>query len=491
MTRRLLSRFAIAMALMFALLRADKCAAGLINGRYEFQVQYSPVCLNGVYPMTLGDMKTGCSLAAKIDGSGNITGATDLRTLIVPVAGTVVSANGKVTLQLRTSDQNPAPLRGHFNGELQGKHFVGTATRQDGTVAFDVDVTSTALLQVTFDLHITVNAGQVTGTGTASSCGVQVPVNVTGSNTPDKCTLSVTGVDLPHFVWNGSGKPSYAGFTATYSATGFGISTSGSGVIVAPKPTAPALLANISTRLAAQTGENVLIAGFIVTGSKPKKVMVRAIGPSLPVAGKLIDPQLELHNAAGAIIAKNDNWSEAANKQAIIDSTIPPTAEKEAAILTTLNPGAYTAIVSGVNGTTGVALAEVYDLDVKGSSRLANISTRGYVQTADNVMIGGLIILGNAPQRVMVRAIGPSLPVSNKLADPILELHDPNGGLLASNNDWGTDYPNDIRATTIAPESPKESAIVAALLPGAYTAIVRGVNGATGVALVEAYGLNP
>jgi hypothetical protein len=482
---------ALAMASIIAVSLADKCHAGLISGQYEFKVPYSAVCLYGTYPMSVGNMTTGCSLAANVDASGNITGGLDLRTLKVPITGTLVSANGKMTLQLQTSQQNPPPLQAQFKGDLQGNQFVGTATRYDGTVPFTVDISAMAPLEVTFAVQIAVDQqGQVTGTGTASSCNVTVPVTVTGSNTSNSCALHITGVNLPNFVWNGSGEPSYTGFTATYTAYGFGVSASGSGVIVAPKATAPALLANISGRLPAQINDNVLIGGFIVTGKQPKTVIIRAIGPSLSVPGKLLDPQLELHDASGAIIRKNDNWKDAANKQAIIDSTIPPADDRESAILVSLAPGAYTAIVNGVNNTTGIALVEVYDLDRTVDSKLANISTRGLVQTGDNVLIGGFIVLGTDPQKVVVRVIGPSLPLPDKLIDPILELYDPNGDVLAINDDWVSNRA-EVVATNLSPASDKESVIIGTLIPGGYTAIVRGVNGATGVAVVEVYGLNP
>jgi hypothetical protein len=465
------------------------CAAGLVSGQYQFQVPYSPVCLNGVYPLTVGAMTTGCFLSVNMDASGGLTGTLDLRTVKGPATGSLVLQNNILSLQVQISGQY---IPGQIESQLHGNEFVGTASNSMGTVPCTMDVSMVGPLQVTFDLTITVNSqGQVTGTGTARSCNVQVPVNVTGSNAPDKCTLRATGVNLNNFVWEGTGKPTYTGFTAAWTANGFGVSQTGDAVVVAPKATAPALLANISTRLAAQTGDNVLIGGFIVTGTQPKKVIIRAIGPSLPLAGKLADPKLELHDSSGAVIAANDNWKDAANKQAIIDSTIPPQNDKESAILMSLAPGAYTAIVSGVGNTTGIALVEVYDLDRTVDSRLANISTRGFVQTGDNILIGGFIVLGTAPQKVIVRAIGPSLPLANKLKDPTLELHDPNGGLLAANDDWVSDQGSEIVATKVPPTSDKESAIVATLLPGGYTAIVRGVNGATGVAVVEAYGLNP
>jgi hypothetical protein len=154
------------------------------------------------------------------------------------------------------------------------------------------------------------------------------------------------------------------------------------------------------------------------------------------------------------------------------------------------NSSAYTATVRGVDNGTGVGLVEVYDLDRTVDSKLANISTRGFVQTEDNVLIGGLIVLGQDPLRVIVRAIGPSLPVAGALENPTLELHDGNGALIASNDNWRSDQEAEIIATGIPPSNDLESAIVQNLAPGNYTAIVAGANSTTGVALVEAYGLN-
>jgi hypothetical protein len=477
---------------LFGLFASSLWAGGLVSGNYHFQVPYSPVCLNGVYPLTVGDMTTGCTLSVNIDASGGLTGTLNLRSLTGPISGTFLLANNSASLQLETSGQDATGIPSQIDGQLIDGQFIGTATTSNGTVACTLDVSAAAQLIVTFDLTLTVDAqGQVSGTGTASNGGVVVLVNVTGTSGVDVCTLVATGVSPPDFVWVGTGKPNFTGFTAAYTAHGFGASRIGGGVVVAPKATAPALLGNISTRLSAQTGDNVLIGGFIVTGTQPKKVLIRAIGPSLPLTGSLADPKMELHDSSGMLLDTNDNWKDAANKQAIIDTTIPPQNDKESAILITLEPGAYTAIVSGVNNTTGIALVEVYDLDLTVDSKLANISTRGLVQTGDNVMIGGFIVLGTEAQKVMVRAIGPSLPVPDNLDDPTLELHDPNGTLLAANDDWVSDQGLDILATTIPPLNDKESAIVATLLPQAYTAIVRGVNGTSGVALVEAYALQP
>jgi CSLREA domain-containing protein len=252
-------------------------------------------------------------------------------------------------------------------------------------------------------------------------------------------------------------------------------------------------LANISTRLRVETGDNVLIGGFIVTGTQPKKVIVRAIGPSLPFADKLADPILELHDASG-IIETNDNWGDSPNKQATIDSTIAPTNPLESAIVRILpaNNAAYTAVVRGVNGQTGIGVVEVYDLDTAAGSRLANISTRGFVQSGDNVLIAGTIVVGPAAQKVIVRAIGPSLNIAGKLADPTLQIVDSNGAQLAFNDNWRTDQQAEITATGVAPTSDAESAIVYTLpANGAnYTAVVRGANNSTGIAVVEMYVLN-
>jgi hypothetical protein len=248
-------------------------------------------------------------------------------------------------------------------------------------------------------------------------------------------------------------------------------------------------LLNISARLRVQTGDNVLIGGFIITGTEPKKVIVRGIGPSLAgfgLADVLADPTLELHNGA-ATLARNDDWRE--HQVEVLATGIPPTNDLESAIVATLSPGAYTAILAGKNGGTGVGLVEVYDMDTAANSKLANISTRGLVETGDNVLIGG-IIPSKGLTKVVVRAIGPSLAsfgITNPLLNPTLELYDASGTPIASNDDWQSSQSDLIQATHLAPNDGRESAIFATLRPGPYTAIVRGKNGTTGIAVVEAY----
>ena len=253
-------------------------------------------------------------------------------------------------------------------------------------------------------------------------------------------------------------------------------------------------MGNISTRLRVETGDNILIGGFIITGTQSKRIIVRAIGPSLPLTGALDDPILELRDAAGGLILSNDNWRIGGQETEIIATGIPPSDDLESAIVATLpaNSSAYTAVMRGVNNGTGTGVVEAYDLDQTVDSKLANISTRGLVQTGDNVLIGGLIILGQNPLRVIVRAIGPSLPVPGALQNPTLELRDGDGNLVASNDNWRDDplEESEINATGIPPTNDLESAIVRNLAPGPYTAIVRGANNTTGVAVVEAYGLN-
>jgi hypothetical protein len=256
-----------------------------------------------------------------------------------------------------------------------------------------------------------------------------------------------------------------------------------------------------------------MIGGFIVQGTEPKRVIIRAIGPELTqygVPNALANPTLELHDGTGALIASNDNWQHTIIGGIIIgdqgsdirNSGHAPGDGRESAIIADLPAGNYTAIVRGVNNTTGIALVEVYGLSPNTNSILQNISTRGFVQTGDNVMIGGFMLQGTATKRVIVRALGPELTrygVPDLLANPTLELHDGTGALIASNDSWQHTIIGgiitrgqvlDIQNSGLAPGDPRESAIIADLPAGNYTAIVRGVNNTTGVALVEVYDLD-
>lgn len=266
-----------------------------------------------------------------------------------------------------------------------------------------------------------------------------------------------------------------------------------------PLPPSPARLQNISTRARVQTDDNVLIGGFIVTGDLPKKVIVRAIGPSIniggaPVPGRLEDPTLELYAAGSPVpIASNDDWKE--NQAEVEATSVAPSNDRESAIVRTLAPGAYTAIVRGKDGGTGIALAEVYDVGAGGTSKLANLSTRGFVETNDNAMIGGFIAgpRGSSAINVVARGIGPSLKsqLPAALDDTTLEVYDANGNLMELNDDWQQSTgAAQVQAADLAPSSPAESAVMLrSIPPGAYTAVLRGKNATTGIGLVEVFNI--
>ena len=265
-----------------------------------------------------------------------------------------------------------------------------------------------------------------------------------------------------------------------------------------PPPGSASHLANISTRMKIGVGENVLIGGFIISGTQPKKLVLRAIGYSLNALGvqnAISDPVLQLHGSSG-VIATNDDWTTGSQVSELMASGLAPSDPYESALIVTLSPGNYTAIVSGYQGEQGVGMVEAYEFDAN-TTRLVNISTRGRVGTGDEAMIGGLIVQGSSGKRVIVRAIGPSLgtgpnPIPGVLADPNLELWNGNGSLLGANDDWNnSSQVGEIIASTVAPIHNRESAIVAILPAGTYTAIVRGVNQTSGVGVVDAYDLDP
>lgn len=268
-----------------------------------------------------------------------------------------------------------------------------------------------------------------------------------------------------------------------------------------PTPSPPATQAlNISTRLRVETGDRIMIGGFIITGSAPKRVALRALGPSLSdsgLTGLLADPTLELRGADGALILQNDNWQDDPfGGQQLASLGLAPHYNIESGMVATLQPGAYTALMAGKNQTSGLGLLEIYDTDPAADSQLANISTRGFVRVGDNVMIGGFILGdGSGNANVVVRGIGPSLGqfgLSNVLADPTLELRDSNGALLIANDNWQDDPLSAAQLTArgFAPPHQLESGIFATLSPGLFTAILAGKNGGVGIGLVEIYRVN-
>ena len=339
----------------------------------------------------------------------------------------------------------------------------------------------------------------------------QVPLNASGSAAFTTSSLgggdhTVTATyysDTVYATSNGNRIQSVGGPTPTPGVTPTPTGTPGvtptptvsatptPGGSVTPTPT-PAQALNLSTRMHVFPGENVGIGGFIITGSVPVRVLIRAIGPSLTAAGvpdALADPRLDLQGALGG---SNDNWRETQEAE-IIATGIAPTNDLESAMIRTLPAGAYTAIVSGVGETSGVALVEVYDLDHSSDAKLANISPRAFVNTGDNIVIAGFILGNNAGQdRVVLRGIGPSLiGITNPLADPSLELRNSNGVLELSNNDWQDDSAMAAQLTELglAPTNPLESGIYAELAPGTYTALLSGRNASIGTGVVEIYDL--
>jgi hypothetical protein len=263
---------------------------------------------------------------------------------------------------------------------------------------------------------------------------------------------------------------------------------------------APAQALNISTRMRVESGNNVLIGGFIINGTAPKNVAIRGIGPSLTQFGvpdALADPTLELHDSSGAMVRQNDNWQDDPSQAAQLTSLgLALQDPNESGMVASLPPAAYTAILAGKNEGTGVGLVEIYDTNAGANSQLANISTRGFVLTDNNVMIGGFILGGANNTHVVVRGIGPSLAqfgLSPVLADPTLELRDSNGALLIANDNWQDDpvSASQLTARGLAPADAAESGIYASLLPpGAFTAILAGKSSGTGIGLVEIYNLH-
>ena len=253
---------------------------------------------------------------------------------------------------------------------------------------------------------------------------------------------------------------------------------------------------NIATRGNVLGGNNNLIAGFIITGTEPKHVVLRAIGPTLStlgVAGTLTDPTLQLFNSSNSEIANNDNWESDPGASEIQNIGLAPKFASESATVQTLTPASYTVIIGGQSNSTGIAVVEAYDVAQGANSTLANISTRGSIGVSDQVLIGGFIIGGTGNAKVIVRAIGPSLTnfgVSGALADPTLTVYDRDGNPVNTNDDWQDD-PNmaAIQSYNLGPSKPKESAIYLQLAPSNYTAIVRGVSGGTGIGLVEIYNI--
>jgi uncharacterized repeat protein (TIGR03803 family) len=414
---------------------------------------------------------TKAETAAATSGYVQTGGETNLDNVIiagdVSIDGGVLSGSGIITGSLTNNGGYIVP--GHSAGAIS---VVGDFTQgAQGTIVLEKGGTH----QGEYDRL------QIRGT---ANLGGNLEVRNINSYVPDAAD---TFNPLGYSAVTGS-------FASVTSNTQLSLGATGAIATVnpaAPNPSTGQPL-NIATRMGVQKGDNVLIAGFIVTGApgSTKKVLIRGLGPSLAqfgVPGTLTDPLLELHKGGETVI--NDNWQQGDTSQ--IPNGFAPSDPREAVIVATLAPGNYSAVVKGAHGETGVGIAEVYDLDTASPAKLANISTRGFINTGDDVMIGGFIVGGNEPAKILVRAIGPTLGdfgVQGALADPTLELHDSNGASI-SNDDWRETQESEIIATTIPPNKDREPAILATLAPGNYTAVVRGKNNTTGIGLVEAYNL--
>ena len=484
-------------------------------------------------PAAAGTFQAGLSAS---NAAGTTTATLTITVQPAPSSGPVItsstSATGRVgrafSFQVATTGGSPSTrvsadvlppglsidaITGLISGipTAEGSSAV-TLTVTDG------NLTATSILQLTFTadpaLPVIVSSGTASvTTGQAFSYKIDAPAT---SDPSDVTTYSLIGT-LPtglsfdpktgtiSGIFNGN--PQNDGRPPAWKDLSGGIisnvqlfATNSHGTSTIPLlfTLAPKGAVNISTRIAVGSGDNVLIGGFIITGNAPKQVIIRAIGPSLSangarIPGALQDPTLELHYG-DTILGYNDNWRDSQENE-IIATQIPPTDEHESAMIATLIPGNYTAVLRGKDNTTGIAVVELYDLgtasiDSASKAQLAQISTRGTVLNDDNVMIGGFIVSG-VSTKVIVRAIGPSLNgiVPGTLQDTMLELHDGSGSLIFANDDWRTTQEQQIKDTGVPPTDDRESAIVATLDPGNYTAIVRGKNGTTGVALVEVYGL--
>lgn len=330
------------------------------------------------------------------------------------------------------------------------------------------------------------NSGDEDGDQTYTA-SVAVPVGAPSPTPTATATATVTATSTPVVT------P-----TPTATATPTAIVTPTATATGTPTPL-PAVALNISTRMQVDTGSNVLIGGFIVSGNASKDVITRGVGPSLVgsgISGVLADPTLELHAGNGTLIRQNDDWQDDPAQAAQISAAglaLPD--PKESGIVDILPPGAYTAILAGNNNTTGVGLVEIYDINRATDSQLANISTRGFVLTGNNVMIGGFILGGTANTHIVVRGIGPTLAaigINPALTDPTLELHDGNGMLLSTNDNWQEDPASATQLISLglALQDPNESGIYISLSPGSFTAILAGKNGGTGIGLVEIYNVH-
>jgi hypothetical protein len=420
-----------------------------------------------------------------------------------------------------------------FNGETGAVIFAGGGANDtiSGTRTFNTGMAARGRIYIAADNKVYAFSVLTGATPTPTATATATPTSTATATPTATATATATVPQSPTPSLTPGFTPSptaTATATATVTATATATATIpptptptlSPGITPSPTPTATAIIAptatpsltpavtatpsatpaqaqNLSTRMNVQTGSNVAIGGFIITGTAPKHLLLRAIGPSLTqlgIANALADPVMQLHGPGGFGTIANDNWrDDPIQELAIIATGIPPGNDLESAIDVTVLPGAYTAIVSGKNNTTGVGLIEVYDLSPVVPAKLANISTRAFVGTGSDIVIAGFILGGNSGNdRIVARGIGPSLVplgIANALANPTLELRDSNGAVVVANNDWQDNaaQATELIAAGLAPTNDLESGIAIALPPGLYTALLAGMNNGTGVGLVEVY----
>lgn len=473
----------------------DGAAAGPISVHYATSDGFTATA-PGDYTNTAGDLTFAPNETTKqftvpiIDDSIWEGNQSFNVTLSNPTGGAAIRAPS--TAQINIQDNDPMPGVKFSSATYSTSEGAGTAT---------LTLTKSGATEVAAEVYYKTRDGTATAPSDYTFTGDDLTASV-------EFQPADTSIDIQIPITNDGFRETDKSFEVfivlAYNATGVVPATATVTIIDDDPqgPLAPAQAVNISTRSGVATGDAATIGGFIVTGNADKPVVLRGIGPSLAGAGVpadevLADPVLELHGPNGALMTRNDNWRDDPLTQYVIEGSIyQPTDDRESVIPATLLPGPYTVINAGKNQTSGIGLVEVYDSYQAADAELANISTRGLVQTANNVMIGGFV-LGRNPGdvRVAVRGVGPSLSqfgLSNVLQDPTLELHDGDGTIMASNDNWQDDPASaaQLEAHGLALQQPNESGIFLELPPGTFTVILSGKNGGTGIGLVEIYNLH-